>query len=53
MATIKRTERMSVGVGLLDAGHRVFIRLIDMLEANAGIADRRSSVPDRRRRVAA
>ena len=34
-ATIQWTERMSVGVPLLDSDHRVFIRHVNLLEATA------------------
>ncbi len=44
MPLIEWTESMSVGVPLLDADHREFIRLVNELDSNAEYAERRDVI---------
>ncbi|MFQ5784415.1 MAG: bacteriohemerythrin [Alphaproteobacteria bacterium] len=44
MGSIEWTERLSVGVPLLDADHRLFIDLINALEGNAKYPGRRFAI---------
>jgi len=46
LASIEWTDRLSVGVPLLDADHRLFIELINALEGNAKYPGRQFEIAD-------
>ena len=46
MRSIEWTERMSVGVPLLDADHKIFIDIINELEHCARYRDRQAPAAD-------